>query len=112
MRINRCGGQWRAGWVFKGMGMDASERAASAESPEELVSQVVDQWAELYASRYAVSAGDVDQSPKVDVMLDGVTTLADYGNVAKALQSLTPVVSVGPSRVRGEIGRASCRERV
>lgn len=102
MRINRSGGQWRAGWVFKGMGMDASERSASAESPEELASQVVDQWAELYASRYAVSAGDVDQSPKVDVMLDGVTTLADYGNVAKALQSLTPVVSVGPSRVRGE----------
>src|SRR5690606_21833758 len=71
-------------------------------SPEELVSQVVDQWAELYASRYAVAVGDVDQSPKVDVMLDVVTTLDDYGNVAKALQSLTPVVSVGPSRVRGE----------
>ena len=102
MRISRSGGQWRAGWVFEGMGMDASERSASAESPEALASEVIDQWAELYASRYAVSAGDVGDSPKVDVVLDGVNTLADYGHVAKALQSLTPVLSVGPSRVRGE----------
>lgn len=102
MRISRSGGQWRAGWVFKGMGMDASERSASAESPEALAVAVIDQWAELYASRYAVSAGDVGDSPKVDVVLDGVNTLADYGTITKALQSLTPVLSVGPSRVRGE----------
>ncbi|WP_372964066.1 DUF2066 domain-containing protein [Marinobacter sp.] len=102
MRISRSGGQWRAGWVFKGMGMDASERSANAESPEALVVKVVDQWAELYASRYAVSAGNVGDSPKVDVVLDGVTTLADYGNVVKALQGLTPVRAVGPSRIRGE----------
>ncbi|WP_323752764.1 DUF2066 domain-containing protein [Marinobacter sp.] len=102
MRISRSGGQWRAGWVFEGMGMDANERSAGAGNPEELVAKVVDQWAELYASRYAVSAGNVADSPVVDVVLDNVTSLADYGNVVKALQSMTPVRSVGASRIRGE----------
>ncbi|MDP4548787.1 DUF2066 domain-containing protein [Marinobacter sp. MDS2] len=102
MRISRSGGQWRAGWVFEGMGMDPSERSASAGTPAELAAKVVDQWAELYASRYAVSAGNVADSPAVDVVLDGVTSLADYGNVVKALQSMTPVRAVGASRIRGE----------
>ncbi|WP_227537699.1 DUF2066 domain-containing protein [Marinobacter litoralis] len=102
MRISRSGGQWRAGWVFQGMGLDASERSASAGTPAELATKVVDQWAELYASRYAVSAGNVADSPAVDVVLDGVTSLADYGNVVKALESMTPVRAVGASRIRGE----------
>ncbi|MCK0106401.1 DUF2066 domain-containing protein [Marinobacter sp. S0848L] len=102
MRISRSGGQWRAGWVFDGMGMDASERSASAGTPAELATKVVDQWAEFYASRYAVAAGNVADSPAVDVVLDGVTSLADYGRVVKALQSMTPVRSVGASRIRDE----------
>lgn len=102
MRISRSGGQWRAGWVFEGMGMDPSELSASAGTPKELAAKVVDQWAELYASRYAVSAGNVADSPAVDVVLDGVTSLADYGQVLKALESMTPVRSVGASRIRGE----------
>ena len=35
------------------------------------------------------------------MVLEGVTTLADYGQVTRALQDMTPVVSVGASRVRG-----------
>ncbi|MBJ6138186.1 DUF2066 domain-containing protein [Marinobacter litoralis] len=102
MRISRSGGQWRAGWVFEGMGMDPSERSVSAGTPAELAAKVVDNWADLYASRYAVSAGNVGDSPVVDVVLDGVTSLADYGKVLKALESMTPVRAVGASRIRGE----------
>ncbi|QBM16644.1 hypothetical protein MARI_07320 [Marinobacter sp. JH2] len=102
MRISRSGGQWRAGWVFEGMGMDASERSASAGTPRELAEKVVDQWAELYAGRYAVSASSVADSPAVDVVVDGVSSLADYGNAVKALEGMTPVRAVGASRIRGE----------
>lgn len=102
VRISRSGGQWRAGWVVDGMGMDAAERSVSAASPEALAQAVVDHWAEQYAGRYAVAPADVSESPKVDIMLEGVATLADYGQVSNALDRMTPVVAVGASRVRGE----------
>jgi len=102
MRVSRSGGQWRAGWVFDGMSMDASEQSVTAADPEELARRVVGRWADAYASRYAVAAGEVGESPRVDIVLEGVNSLADYGNVGKALTSFTPVVSVGASRVRNE----------
>jgi hypothetical protein len=82
--------------------MDASEQSVTAADPEELARRVVGRWADAYASRYAVAAGEVGESPRVDIVLEGVNTLADYGNVGKALTSFTPVVSVGASRVRSE----------
>lgn len=102
MRVSRSGGQWRAGWVFDGMGMGSSEQSVTAASPEELAKVVVGRWTDAYASRYAVAAGEVGDSPRVDIVLEGVSTLADYGNVGNALNSFTPVVSVGASRVRNE----------
>ncbi|MGP9834005.1 DUF2066 domain-containing protein [Marinobacter sp. NSM] len=102
MRVSRSGGQWRAGWVFDGMSMDASEQSVTAADPEELARRVVGRWADAYASRYAVAAGEVGEAPRVDIVLEGVISLADYGNVGKALNSFTPVLSVGASRVRNE----------
>src|SRR5690554_2043471 len=102
VRVSRSGGQWRAGWVVDGMGMDAAERSVTAASPEDLAQVIVDQWAEQYASRYAVAAGEVGDSPKVDVVFEGVSTLADYGRINKVLEGLTPVVSVSATRIRGE----------
>ncbi|MBE0485223.1 DUF2066 domain-containing protein [Marinobacter sp.] len=102
MRVSRSGGQWRAGWVFDGMSMGSSEQSVTAASPEELARAVVGRWADAYASRYAVAAGEVGDSPRVDIVLEGVNSLADYGNVNKALSGFTPVVSVGASRVRNE----------
>ncbi len=102
VRVSRSGGQWRAGWVVDGMGMDAAERSVTAASPEDLAQAIVDQWAEQYASRYAVAAGEVGDSPKVDVVFEGVSTLADYGRINKVLEGLTPVVSVSATRIRGE----------
>lgn len=102
VRISRAGDQWRAGWVFEGMGMNDGEQSLSAATPELLATAVIDRWTERFASRYAVTAGEAGESPKVDIVLEGVVSLADYGQVTSALQSLTPVVSVGASRVRGE----------
>ncbi|MBY6194415.1 DUF2066 domain-containing protein [Marinobacter hydrocarbonoclasticus] len=101
VRISRSGGQWRAGWVVEGMGLDAGEQSVNADTPEQLAQALIDRWTEQYASRYAVTAGEAGEAPKVDMVLEGVTTLADYGQVTRALQDMTPVVSVGASRVRG-----------
>jgi hypothetical protein len=100
VRISRSGGQWRAGWVFGGKAMDAGEESLMADSPEALAHAVVNRWTELYASRYAVAAGEVGESPQVDIVVRGVSTLADYGKITKVLEGLTPVVSVGASRVK------------
>lgn len=100
VRISRSGGQWRAGWVFDGKAMDAAEESLTADSPDALVQAVVNRWAEKYASRYAVAAGDVDESPQVDIVLRGVSSLADYGKINKVLEGLTPVVSVSAARVK------------
>ncbi|AOY88108.1 hypothetical protein BKP64_07955 [Marinobacter salinus] len=102
VRVSRNGGQWRAGWVFDGMAMNAGEESVTAATPEALAQSVVNRWAELYASRYAVAAAEVGESPQVDIVLRGVTSLADYGRVNEVLEGLTPVVSAGASRVKGE----------
>lgn len=101
VRVNQSGGQWRAGWVFDGVQLTDSEESVSANTPEALAEAVVNRWAELYAGRYAVAAGDIGELPQVDIVLKGVTTLADYGKASQALESFTPVVSVGASRVKG-----------
>ncbi|MFO8140844.1 MAG: DUF2066 domain-containing protein, partial [Marinobacter sp.] len=102
VRVSRSGDQWRAGWVFDGMSMGSAEQSVTAADPAELAQAIVGRWADAYASRYAVAAGEVGDSPQVDIVLEGVSSLADYGNVSKALNSFTPVVSVGASRVRNE----------
>ncbi len=102
MRVSRSGGQWRAGWVFDGMSMGSAEQSVTADNPAELARAVVGRWADAYASRYAVAAGEVGDSPRVDIVLEGVSSLADYGQIGKALSGFTPVVSVGASRVRNE----------
>lgn len=102
VRVNRSGGQWRAGWVFEGMAMDGGEESVTAPTPEALAQTVVNRWAERYANRYAVAAGEVGESPQVDIVLRNASSLADYGKVNKVLEGLTPVVSVGATRVKGD----------
>ncbi|XKH01163.1 DUF2066 domain-containing protein [Marinobacter nauticus] len=102
VRIRRSGGEWRADWTFEGAAMDSPERSVSAATPWALAQALVNQWSEAFASRYAVAASDVGESPKVDIVLEGVSTLADYGGVANALEGFSPVHSVEASRVRGD----------
>ncbi|WP_417517639.1 DUF2066 domain-containing protein [Marinobacter sp.] len=102
VRVSRSGGQWRAGWVFEGASLNGSEESVSADTREALAEALVNRWAELYANRYAVAAGEVGDLPRVDIVLRGVTSVADYGNASKVLEGLTPVVNVGASRVKGE----------
>lgn len=102
VRVSRAGGQWRAGWVFDGMAMNAGEETVTAQTPEALAEAMINRWAELYASRYAVAASEVGDSPQVDIVLRGVTSLEDYARANKVLEGLTPVLSVGAHRVRDE----------
>jgi len=102
VRVNRSGGQWRAGWVFEGAKLNSSEESVSADTREALAEALVNRWAELYANRYAVAAGEVGDLPRVDIVLRGVASVADYGKASQVLEGLTPVVSVGASRVKGD----------
>jgi hypothetical protein len=102
VRVSRAGGQWRAGWVFDGMAMNAGEESVTAQTPEALAEAMINRWAELYASRYAVAASEVGDSPQVDIVLRGVSSLEDYARSTKVLEGLTPVVSVGAHRVRDD----------
>lgn len=102
VRVSRSGGQWRAGWVFDGMSMDAGEESVTAPTPDALARLVIDRWADHYAGRYAVAAGDVGEAPQVDIVLRGVSGLSDYGTISRVLEGLTPVVSVGAVRIRGD----------
>lgn len=100
VRVNRSGGQWRAGWVFDGMAMDGGEQSVTADSPEALAQTLINRWAERYADRYAVAAGEVAESPQVDIVLRDASSLADYGKITDVLEGLTPVLSVGATRVK------------
>lgn len=102
VRVSRSGGQWRAGWIFDGMGMDEGEQSVTADTEQQLAEEVIGLWAEAFASRYAVAAGDVDELPKVDIVISGVATLKDYGNIVDVLDDLTPVQDVNASRVAGD----------
>ena len=102
VRIGRDGDQWRAGWVFDGMGLGGGEEAVTAASPEALVQALVDRWADRFARRYAVAAGDVGALPQVEIVLQGITGLVDYAEASRVLEGLTPVRSVGAARVRGD----------
>lgn len=102
VRVSRSGGQWRAGWVFEGAKLNSSEESVSADTREALAEALVNRWAELYADRYAVAAGEVGDLPQVDIVLRGVTSVSDYGKAGQVLEGLTPVVNVGASRVKGE----------
>lgn len=100
VRVSRSGSQWRAGWVFDGMGLDSTEQSVTAESPEALAAAVVGRWAEMFADRYAVAASDVGESPQVDIVVHGVSNLTDYARVNGVLKNLSPVVQAGATRAR------------
>ncbi|AXS85082.1 DUF2066 domain-containing protein [Marinobacter sp. Arc7-DN-1] len=100
VRVSRSGEQWRAGWVFDGMSMNSGEESVTGPTPDALAEAMINRWAELYASRYAVDAAEVGESPQVDIVVRGVTSLEDYARVNQVLGGLTPVVSVGAHRVR------------
>lgn len=102
VRVSRSGSQWRAGWVFDGMGLDSTEQSVTADTKEELAARVIGRWAEMFADRYAVAGSDVGESPQVDIVVHGVTSLTDYARVNGALKQLSPVVEAGATQARDD----------
>ena len=100
VRVSRSGGQWRAGWVFDGMGLDGAEQSVTAGDPQSLAAEVVGRWADAFAERYAVDSSDVGESPQVDIVLHNIRGLADYGNVNRVFKSLSPVESAGATATK------------
>jgi hypothetical protein len=102
VRVSRSGDQWRAGWVMDGFSSDSpGEQAVNADSPAALAQAIVDRWTELYVSRYGASGGEAGKQPTVDLVLQGVTKLADYAKVSQALAQINAVENVVPVEVKG-----------
>lgn len=100
VRVSRSGSQWRAGWVFDGMGLEGTEQSLTASSPQELAAAVVGRWADAFASRYAVDGSDVGESPQVDIVLHGIDGLAAYGQANRVIKNLSPVQSSGATATK------------
>jgi len=102
VRVSRRGDQWRASWVMDGFSSDSpGEQTVNADSPAALAQALVDRWTELYVSRYGASGGEVGKRPTVDLVLQGVTKLADYAKVSRALAQINAVEDVAPVEVKG-----------
>lgn len=95
VRVSRSGNEWRAGWVFDGMGLEGTEQSVTASDPEKLAAAVVGRWADAFAERYAVDGSDVGESPQVDIVLHDIEGLEAYAQANRALRNLSPVENAG-----------------
>lgn len=102
VKVNRTGGTWQAAWRLEGEGIESTEQAISGASPQAVAQKVVGAWADRLAERYAVAAGDISDSARVDILVEPVDSLRDYAQVMAALGKMTPVVAVSPVRVSAE----------
>ncbi|WP_372972131.1 DUF2066 domain-containing protein [Marinobacter sp.] len=94
VRISRLGSGWQASWLYEGAGIEQS-RSVTAETPQTLVEEMVDNWASDLAGRYGVSGGAIESGPRVRLQLDGVDSPGAYAAAKRALAQLNPVKSVG-----------------
>lgn len=102
VRVSRSGDEWRAGWVFDGMELVGAEQSVTASDPQALATAVIGEWADTFASRYAVDGSKVGESPQVDIIVHGVGGFEDYAGVNRALENLSPVESADPTRTENE----------
>lgn len=99
VKVNRRGDQWQGAWRLEGNGFDTGDETVSGSSPEQLAQAIVGAWADMLAERYAVAAGDVEDATRVDIVVDGVSSLEDYASVQRTLAEMTPVMAANPVRV-------------
>lgn len=100
VRVSQSGNQWRAGWVFDGMGLEGTEQSVTASDPGNLAAAVVGRWADAFAKRYAVAGSDVGESPQVDIVLHGIEGLKAYADANRAMRNLSPVENAGATATR------------
>jgi len=102
VRVSRSGDEWRAGWVFDGMELGGAEQSVTASDPQALATAVIGEWADTFASRYAVDGSEVGESPQVDIVLHGIDGFEDYAGVNRALKNLSPVESADATHTENE----------
>ncbi|HKK57580.1 DUF2066 domain-containing protein [Marinobacter sp.] len=100
VRVSRSGSEWRAGWVFDGMGLEGPEQSLTADDPRQLAAAVVGRWTDAFAERYAVAGSDVGESPQVDIVLHGIDGVEAYGQANRVLKNLSPVENAGATATR------------
>lgn len=94
VRISQRNGSWQASWLYQGRGIEQSQSVA-ADTQEALAGAMIDAWASELASRFAVSGGRIETGPYVRLVVEGVSSPADYAAIKQSLVRLNPVESVG-----------------
>lgn len=101
IRISGGSGGWQAAWALEGAGVDESG-SSQAATPNELARAIINTWADRMATRYAVSGGDLADATRVQVVIDGIHSVTDFGRVRQAVTGMDPVTSFGIAAVQGD----------
>jgi len=97
VRVSARGSTLQARWrlqVRQGSGMESGQ--VTADSPEALMAEVLDAWATLYSSVYAVDPSQVGDAQRLDLRVSDVRSLADYAAVRRSLLRMEPVTAAEP----------------
>lgn len=103
VNVSRQGSGWEASWRLDGPAFSETGEVRDAASSESLASAVIDAWADLLAARYSVEAGKVSDAQRVDLKIENIQSVEDYGHLLASLQHMTPVVSAGPVQAAGNV---------
>jgi hypothetical protein len=96
VRITQSGSQWNGSWTLVEDGQPQQTWQYPAATFDEAVAAGINQIADQYATRYAVSStpGTPVQRGNVRLLVGGVQNLGEYARVSNYLSSLSPVTSV------------------
>ncbi|TVP60757.1 MAG: DUF2066 domain-containing protein [Halomonadaceae bacterium] len=101
VRIAARGDTLQARWQLQVRGESAMEQGnLSAGSKEELMDKLVAEWARQFAAVYGVDPSALEDAQRLEMRIDGVSSLADYASVRSALMRMEPVESAEPVGVR------------
>lgn len=101
VRIAARGGSLEASWKLQVRSDSAMKQGSlSASSSEALMDDLLAAWAKEFAAVYAVDPSAMEDAQRLDVRVDGVTSLASYAAVRSALMRMEPVESASPVAVR------------
>lgn len=101
VRIAARGDSLQARWQLQVRRESAMEQGdVSARSKDELMDKLVAEWARQFAAVYAVDPSVVGDAQRLEMRIDGVSSLADYASVRSALMRMEPVKSAEPVGVR------------
>lgn len=95
-RVTQKGTQWSGSWNLFSDGKLQDKWQGTAANRDEALAFGIDQLANAYAARYALRGGAASATgaARIDVVVSGVESAADYARVARYLDGINGVATV------------------